>query len=281
MPTKDELAEIYRQLSAPFPAEAIERTTAEQTGRGYDTSGIKIAYVIDRLNRVLGIGGFRFSPRVEVRERAARNGRQVYEAVCELVLQLGKWDQGHFVPFAEASGFGGHIAVLEADARKGALSNALKKTASIVGCGWQAFAGRLDDDNEPDAFAELENDERWADRKHGAKKQHLETANNTRAEGEAAQARPGRSRTNGASKNSSSTKTGRRVTNAQLAKLRELVEEIGKEWTAFRNEVRDRHGVNLEYTSTALASELITELVSQARRNRANVHAKEASGDSR
>lgn len=48
-----------------------------------------------------------------------------------------------------------------------------------------------------------------------------------------------------------------RVTSAQLGKLRSLVTD----WGAYRAEVRQRHGVNVEFATKSLASQLIDELV--------------------
>jgi len=48
-----------------------------------------------------------------------------------------------------------------------------------------------------------------------------------------------------------------RITSAQLSKLRSLVTD----WNSYRAEVRERHGVNLEFATRRLASELIDELV--------------------
>lgn len=48
-----------------------------------------------------------------------------------------------------------------------------------------------------------------------------------------------------------------RITGAQLGKLRSLVPD----WGAFRADVRQRHGVNVEFATKSLASQLIDELV--------------------
>jgi hypothetical protein len=56
---------------------------------------------------------------------------------------------GTFVAWAEALSDGGHVASSEADARKGAFTNGLKKAAAMFGCGRQAYEGTLDDDNVP------------------------------------------------------------------------------------------------------------------------------------
>ena len=129
--------------------EAIERTDGRQTGKGYSTTGIKAQFVINRLNETLGIGGWRTHRTIVVKELTTNSGRKAYEAVCDLVLELGEWTDGTFVPFAEALADGGHISMSEADARKGAFSNGLKKAAAAFGAGWQAYAGTIDDDNVP------------------------------------------------------------------------------------------------------------------------------------
>lgn len=48
-----------------------------------------------------------------------------------------------------------------------------------------------------------------------------------------------------------------RITSAQLGKLRSLVPD----WGAYRADVRQQHGVNVEFATKALASQLIDELV--------------------
>jgi immunity protein 42 of polymorphic toxin system len=46
---------------------------------------------------------------VVVKELTTNSGRKAYEAVWDLVLKLGEWIDGSFVPFAEALADGGHI----------------------------------------------------------------------------------------------------------------------------------------------------------------------------
>ena len=75
----------YKQLSQPFPEEAIERTDGRQTGKGYSTTGIKAQFIINRLNEALGIGGWRTHRKVVVKELTTSSGRTAYEAGCELV----------------------------------------------------------------------------------------------------------------------------------------------------------------------------------------------------
>lgn len=141
--------DLFRQLSAPFPEEAIERTRANENGKGYDTTGIRVQFIQNRLNEVLGIGGHRIERRFRTRTRTTRQGSSVFEVTCDLTLFLGQWQGGAFVPIAESKASGGHIAPIEADARKGAQTNAFKKAAAAFGIGWRCYAGLQDDDNAP------------------------------------------------------------------------------------------------------------------------------------
>ena len=77
------------------------------------------------------------------------NGRPAFEAICDITLELGEWVDGEFMVFAECLADGGHLASSEADARKGAYTNAFKKAAAFFGVGRQAYEGSLDDDNVP------------------------------------------------------------------------------------------------------------------------------------
>jgi hypothetical protein len=147
--THDEKKKIYSALAAPFPEEAIERTDGRTTGKGYSTTGIKYQYVANRLNEVLGVGGWRAHRTVTVKEIVRSNGRPAFEAIADVTLELGEWIDGNFVVFAESLADGGHVASSEADARKGAYTGAWKKAAGMFGCGRQAYEGSLDDDNLP------------------------------------------------------------------------------------------------------------------------------------
>ena len=148
--TEEKKKQIYAALSAPFPADVIQRTDARDTGKGYATSGIGYQFIVNRLNEVLGIGGFRVSRTLTVRETKTNSGRPSFEAIAEVQLALGEWVDGAFRPFGEAVGDGGHTSTSEADARKGAFTNGLKKAAALFGCGRQAYEGSLDDDNVPE-----------------------------------------------------------------------------------------------------------------------------------
>jgi hypothetical protein len=61
-----------------------------------------------------------------------------------------------------------------------------------------------------------------------------------------------------------------RITSAQLGKLRSMVPD----WSAYRAEVRQHHGVNVEFATKSLASELVRANGTEPRNNnsRANGH---------
>jgi hypothetical protein len=141
--------EQYQALKEPFPEEAIERTRGSETRKGYDTTGIKYQWVVNRLNDVLTPGGWRTSQEFSVRETKARSGQQMYEVSCDIVIKVGGVIDNGTEAAATAFATGGHRSNNEADAKKGAYTNGLKKAAAMLGCGWQAYAGAIDDDNAP------------------------------------------------------------------------------------------------------------------------------------
>lgn len=147
--TNEEKKKIYQLLAAPFPDHCIQRTEGRLTGRGYDTSGIGYQFIANRLNEVLGVGGWRAHRTVNVKEVVRSNGRPAFEAICDITLELGEWVNGDFVVFAESLADGGNVSSSETDARKGAYTNAFKKAAAFFGVGRQAYEGSLDDDNLP------------------------------------------------------------------------------------------------------------------------------------
>jgi hypothetical protein len=152
--TFDEKKKIYAALAAPFAEHCVQRTEGRLTGRGYDTTGIGYQHIANRLNEVLGVGGWRAHRTVNVKEIVRSNGRPAFEAICDITLELGEWVNGDFVVFAESLADGGHVASAEADARKGSYTNAFKKAAAFFGVGRQAYEGSLDDDNVPTEIGE-------------------------------------------------------------------------------------------------------------------------------
>lgn len=239
---------IYAALSAPFPEACIQRTEGRLTGRGYDTTGIAYQYIVNRLNEVLGVGGFRVHREVTVKPLQRSNGKPAFEAICDLTLELGEWANGTFLTFAESLADGGHVSSSEADARKGAYTNAFKKAAAFHGVGRQAYEGSLDDDNLP------------ADEAHALAPSH------TRAV--VALPQPSKPTTavvrNGPVVDTRPSQPERnRLSSKQLAAIWSMARKLGAEQAGFRAKVKGQYGCQLEFLSRTQASELITALNTQ------------------
>lgn len=242
MYTKEELYKIYKELSKPFPEEAIERTEARTTKKGYNTTGIKYQYIVNRLNEVLGIGGFQIEREFEIREKQSKSGTLLLDATCDLHIRLGCWEGGEFKAFAEAVGTGGHTSNTIADAKKGAYTNGFKKTVSFFSCGWQAYAGIIDDDNQPYSVNGIQNET-------GYVPSFIKPPSN----------------------NGNGNNNGSRITQAQLDKLSELVSKTDNtDWNSFTTYTKDKFGKVPAYLTKREASSLISELIQYTNKKNGN-----------
>jgi hypothetical protein len=143
-------------LRAPFPAEALK----PDTSRGFELTSIKAAYVIERLNDVLGPCGigwryvhssFEDVPsedgRLEVVTEVAFQYRLPNEETgCGRVIWNSGWqygsDEGWSEPILACGGKGlGRGGAPYTDARKSAVTDGLTKAASMIGVGHQVFKG--------------------------------------------------------------------------------------------------------------------------------------------
>jgi hypothetical protein len=134
--------ELITKLSASMPKEAEQRTKAKDTKKGYDTTGYGYQYIVDRFNEVCGeTWGYSWKILKEC-EGAYSTGKGFYEITVEVSIWLGD-------PQKARTCVGGHTSVSYADALKGAITNAFKKTAAFWGVGADAYRGTIDDDNQP------------------------------------------------------------------------------------------------------------------------------------
>jgi hypothetical protein len=247
----EEKKKIYQQLAAPFPENAIQRTEGRVTGRGYDTAGIGYQFICNRLNEVLGIGGWRAHRTVTGKEILTAKGRAAYEAICDLTLELGSWENGDFVVFAESLSDGGHTSMSEADARKGAYTNALKKAAAMFGCGRQAYEGTLDDDNVPtDPVNDAVSVRMLATHPTQQSSPSIATLPQQPVQQQSASRVPPLSRN--------------RLTSKQLAAIWAIGRKIGYEQQALRQHVKTTFGVQPEFLTREQASQAIGALSKQA-----------------
>lgn len=136
-----DLKNIYKELSADFSKEAVQFASKQDTKKGYDQTGVGYQFVVDRLNEVVGIDGWCMHWEIlkEISGEFA-SGRLYYDITVKMTITvLGN----------SKCSVGGHISGCYFDALKGAITNSLKKTASLFGVGRQAYAGQLDEDFQP------------------------------------------------------------------------------------------------------------------------------------
>ena len=245
--TADERKKIYAALAAPFKEDCIQRTEGSKTGKCYDTSGIGYQHICNRLNEVLGVGCFRAHRTVTVKEITRSSGKSAFEAICDLTLELGEYVNGQFITFAESLADGGHIAASEADARKGAYTNAFKKAAAFFGVGRQAYEGTLDDDNIP------------TDELTIAAQRHSPPAV-TRPPPYPSPGPAGPIAASQIRPLPVTTPPRNRITSKQLGAIWSLSRKAGHAQADFRARVRQEYGVTLEFLDRASASQLITNL---------------------
>lgn len=138
--TAEKYQEIVKAVEA-LPKEAIERANKEITRKGYDTTGYQYQFLVNVLNEVVGVSnwGFVYETNKEIEGKWA-NGKPYWEITVDMTVEiLG----------AQRKCVGGHKAEMHADAKKGAITNGLKKTLALFGVGKKAYEGTLDDDYRP------------------------------------------------------------------------------------------------------------------------------------
>lgn len=143
------LRRIYRELSADFEEGAIQRTLKSQTHKGYDTTGIAYQYVVNRFNDVLGLSSWEFDWVVQdvTKGTYASSGRPFFDICVAMTITITiHMPDTLSSEKAVRKCAGGHISATYSDALKGAITNALKKTAALFGVGKGAYEGTLDDD---------------------------------------------------------------------------------------------------------------------------------------
>ncbi|HLD91221.1 MAG TPA: hypothetical protein VI911_09440 [Patescibacteria group bacterium] len=119
--------EIYEKLSSPFPSEAFQ----VDSSRGFDLSSLKAQYIVERLNEVLGIGGWDLVG--------------AYERIKDDIIFQGKLFIRIDDKTYEHDGVG-HCGPKKnvGDQYKSAKTDCLSKTASWFGVGNECFKGLVD-----------------------------------------------------------------------------------------------------------------------------------------
>lgn len=154
------MKEVYKKLIAPLPQEAIEHAPKSVTRKGYDTTGYQYQYLVERLNEVLGLGGWSFSFKVIKEEQGVwASGKKYWEITTEVTVELKDIQKYTCV--------GGHKSEAYADALKGAITNGFKKTIAFSGLGGEAYKGTIDEDYQSSTSEDIGNGEREKNKADG------------------------------------------------------------------------------------------------------------------
>ena len=146
MENKRTWADIYKELSADMPTEAIERSKGSETGKGYDTTGFGYQYIVNRFNDVMGVEGWDCEYKIlDTATGTTSGGKNRVSITVETTISITFEEKT-----IKKTCVGGHVSGIYADALKGAFTNSLKKTAGLFGVGKAAYEGSVDDDNVPD-----------------------------------------------------------------------------------------------------------------------------------
>ena len=112
--------EFIQKLKAPLPAEAVS-PNSDKPG----LSSIKVIFVVERLNEVFGLNGWK------VVNEVVESGQMV---VVKATLSVPKYE-------ITVEQFGGNNNFDRGDAYKGACTDALSKCASYLGVGMDVYKG--------------------------------------------------------------------------------------------------------------------------------------------
>jgi hypothetical protein len=255
--TSQERAAIYAALSKPFPEEAVERTNGAVTGKGYSTTGIKYQYVVNRMNEVLGLGGWRVHRTIRTKSITTAKGRPAYESVAEVTIELGAWIDGQFLAWADAVADGGHVSGNEADSIKGSYTNAIKKCCGFFGCGKAAYEGSIDDDSVPQ------------DPGDGFTITTMATQRPSPASAPVTQAQVPQQPVQQAPQQPRppTAPTRNRLTSKQLGAIQAIGRKLGLDQAGLRAATKQRFNSQPEFLSRDQASQLISSMSAQANGN--------------
>ena len=135
--TKEVYQELLKAVDA-LPKEAVESASKAVTRKGYDTTGYQYQFLVNVLNEVVSPAGWSNDYEVSKEiEGKYRSGQIYYDVTVDMTVKILD---------AERKCAGGHQSASYADAKKGAITNALKKTLGLFGVGKKAYEGTLDED---------------------------------------------------------------------------------------------------------------------------------------
>lgn len=152
--TPDDVNKVMPLLRLPLDEDAIQVSKSNITRKGYDTTGYSYQAAVDRLNWVFGPTNWTWRLLNEQYELSStRNGyeKHVHSAEIELIIGYRELNpetkrfelvEVHNVPPVPTD----HESVEKGSAKKGMLTKGIKRSASFLGVGADAYLGTLDDD---------------------------------------------------------------------------------------------------------------------------------------
>ncbi len=139
------LGKVAAKVKA-LPEDAIQKTEAKDTGKGYPTTGYGLDWIWEVLVEVIGPTHITLTVQdLYVEETQTAKAYRQFGVSLRSIIRIV--DGGEVL--AEASAFGGHVAHIRGDALKGAETNAKKKALAVWGIGIDVYKGILDDDAQP------------------------------------------------------------------------------------------------------------------------------------
>ena len=139
---------FYKRLIQPFPEEAL----STDTSRGFDLTSVKAQYVIERLNEVFGMAGWRLTGEYKEVEGGVLYFAELSVQIgSEVITYTGEDDDDKTVEAerteliwhtVEGVGFS-HSKKNVGDTYKSARTDALSKAASILGVANDVFKGKV------------------------------------------------------------------------------------------------------------------------------------------
>lgn len=124
------MSDVYKKLIADFPDEALSKDMS----RGFELTSVKAQYVVERLNEVFGVHGWKADYTVQLLDKEQG-------CIVKCVL-IGNVDDGDLV--IQRSSFGGsEIKKQIGDTIKSAMTDSLCKAASHMGIANEVFKGKV------------------------------------------------------------------------------------------------------------------------------------------
>lgn len=134
-----DLPSVYQKFIKDLPKEAL-RTEVTDKGEKFYLFGYQ--FVVNRLNETVGLDHWNYEILGEIEKE--KKG-PLWWVSLQLRLSLGNWINGFLVPLVYKDAFGSGIHESLGNAKKGAVTNALKKAAGMFGLGKKAYEGLIEE----------------------------------------------------------------------------------------------------------------------------------------